>query len=442
MSGRHLRWLYSELPKLIESGVLNEEEVERLRAHYASSKRTSMTQVAIVLCSVLGACLIGSGVILLLASNWDDLSRSVRTFISIAPLAAAQGLVGWALFRKNDSTAWREGSGALLTMAIGSSIALIGQTYHIPGNLASFLFTWLLLGLPALYLLRSTLIACFYMIGATIWVFEIQSRWGHALWYGPLLAGVLPFLWLALKNNPRRGGMLLLGWVFCLNLVITLGIVLERNMPGLWIVAYSGMFAVFALVGRTWYRETPGQPFSIVGATGTVIICIVFTFDDVWDRIGYRYYRYGYEYHEIAAYQDYLIVLGILSALTALCVYKVRRSDFSSLSWMGSPVLALLFFAGLSVTDTNELSVVAAGAFNLYLFALGVYTISSGLRREQLGVINGGMAILSLLFIVRFFDSDLGFVVRGIAFILIGSGFLTANLFMARKFRESEGESS
>ena len=93
-------------------------------------------------------------------------------------------------------------------------------------------------------------------------------------WYGPLLAGVLPFLWLALKNSPTRPSTLFLGWVFCLNLVVALGIVLERNMPGLWIVAYSGMFALFSLVGRTRYREIPGQPYSIVGAVGTVFICI------------------------------------------------------------------------------------------------------------------------------------------------------------------------
>jgi len=442
MAGRHLRWLYSEFPGLIESGVLDEESVSQLKGHYGEVKATSSTQVAIVLCSVLGASLVGSGVILLLASNWEEVSRPVRTFISIAPLVIAQGLAGWALFKKSDSLAWREGSGALLTMAIGSSIALIGQTYHIPGNLASFLFTWMLLGLPAIYLLRSTMMAVFYMVGATSWVISIQSQWGHALWYGPLLAGVLPFLWLALKNNPKRTGTLFLGWVFCLNLIVALGIVLERNMPGLWIVAYSGMFALFSLVGRTWYRETPGQPFSIVGAVGTLFICIVFTFDNVWDRIGYRYYRYGYEYHEIAAYQDYLIVLGILSALTAVSVYLIRRGDFGALSWVGSPILALVFFAGLSMADTNELSIVAAGAFNLYLLVLGIYTISSGVRGGELGVTNGGMGILALLFFVRFFDSDLDFMIRGVAFILIGSGFLAANLFMARRFREREGDMS
>lgn len=442
MSDKNIRWLYGELPKLVESGILREEDAAGLRAHYALSKRPSMARVAIVLCSVLGACLIGSGVILLLAHNWEEMSRSVRTIFSIAPLLIGQGLAGFSLFRKTDSMAWREGSGAFLAMGIGSSIALIGQTYHIPGNLASFLFIWLLLGLPGLYLLRSTMMAVFYLIGSTAWVIEIQNQWGHALWYGPMLLGVLPYFWWLLKTGATRPRTLLLGWVFCLNLCVVLGLVLERNMPGLWIVAYSGLFAMFCLVGRTWYQGIPGQPFSVVGVVGTVILGIVFTFNDVWEDIGYRYYRYGYQYHELAAYQDYLLVVSILAGVVALFVYRLRKGDIGAVSWVASPILALAFFWAVSVFDREGVAEVAAVVFNIYLFVLGAYTMIAGVRGGQLGVTNGGMGILALLFTVRFFDSDLGFVIRGIAFILIGSGFLAGNLIMSRRFQREEGESA
>jgi hypothetical protein len=43
------------------------------------------------------------------------------------------------------------------------------------------------------------------------------------------------------------------------------------------------------------------------------------------------------------------------------------------------------------------------------------------------------MLILTAVLVARFFDSDLGFVARGVAFILIGVGFLSANLVMVRK---------
>jgi hypothetical protein len=54
-------------------------------------------------------------------------------------------------------------------------------------------------------------------------------------------------------------------------------------------------------------------------------------------------------------------------------------------------------------------------------------------RSHGLGVMNAGMTILSALILCRFFDADIGFVARGVAFIVIGAGFLLANLMMLRK---------
>jgi len=41
--------------------------------------------------------------------------------------------------------------------------------------------------------------------------------------------------------------------------------------------------------------------------------------------------------------------------------------------------------------------------------------------------------MLAALIILRFFDSDLGFVVRGLAFITVGIGFLVTNVVLIRR---------
>jgi hypothetical protein len=41
--------------------------------------------------------------------------------------------------------------------------------------------------------------------------------------------------------------------------------------------------------------------------------------------------------------------------------------------------------------------------------------------------------VLSALIIVRFFDSQLDFIVRGIAFVTIGIGFLITNLLLIKR---------
>jgi hypothetical protein len=51
---------------------------------------------------------------------------------------------------------------------------------------------------------------------------------------------------------------------------------------------------------------------------------------------------------------------------------------------------------------------------------------------------NLGLAVLSLTILMRFFDTDLSFVLRGLVFIAIGAGFLYMNLRLVRQ-RQRDG---
>jgi hypothetical protein len=79
-------------------------------------------------------------------------------------------------------------------------------------------------------------------------------------------------------------------------------------------------------------------------------------------------------------------------------------------------------------------------AFTLLLFIVGIVTIAVGVRRQSLGTVNLGMVVVALLVVVRFFDSEFGFIFKGFAFILVGLGFLVANIVLSRSLRASEGE--
>src|ERR1039457_731141 len=174
MNQKYIRWLLEEMPTLINDGILPPEVAERLRQHYGNEERGRGMHWAVVLFSVLGAVLIGGGIILLLAHNWDQLSRSVRTVLSFAPLVCAQVLGAWVIWKRRDRTGWREGAGTLLTLAIGSTIALIGQTYNIAGDFGSFMLTWSLLALPVVYLLDASVPAVLYLAGSLAWVADVR----------------------------------------------------------------------------------------------------------------------------------------------------------------------------------------------------------------------------------------------------------------------------
>jgi len=249
MGNRGVRGLYGELPALVNQGVITEETASRLRTHYGEPRQISVARIGVILCGVLGATLIGAGIILLLAHNWEELSRPVRAAISFIPLLAGQFIVGYVLRRRKDSVAWREGSAVFLTLAVGASIGLISQTYNVSGDLAAFLFFWLVLSMPLIYLLRASSVAVLAMAGIVTWAGVRQYEGGQTLLFWVFVVVLLPHIYGAYRDHPGGPRATLLAWALCLMMTAATGVVLEKNLPGWWIIVYGALFSAFYLTG-------------------------------------------------------------------------------------------------------------------------------------------------------------------------------------------------
>lgn len=432
MSKRAIRWLYGQLPLLVESGVLDSPAAERMREHYGELPSQGR-RLAVTLFSIFGALCIGGGVVLLLAHNWTDLSRAARTVVALAPLFVTQAMGAWVLATGRRSTGWREGTGIVQTLSIGAAIALVGQTYHIPGDLGSFLLTWCLLGLPIVYLLGATTPALLYLVGITCWSGYNQSLGGHAILFWALFAAVLPHFRIAARVGRYAARPVLLGWALSLCLCVAVGITMEKVLPGLWMIVYAALFAVLYLAGKRWFGEAPHagrRPFHLVGAGGIAMLAWLLTFEFPWEELGWEYYRSSYRFHAAAAWMDYLLAAALPVAAVALLVSAVRRRGAWTLLYGVMPVLVIVAYG---LTGLSDNGVPAQVLMNGYLLVLGVGTLAAGVRSMHIGVVNGGMAVLALLIVTRFFDSNLGFVLRGLVFIAVGTGFLAANVVMVRK---------
>jgi len=425
-----IAWLYRELPALERADILSHDTVEKLKAYYGPVTVRSRRIVALMLLSILGASSIGLGILLLLAHNWEELPRSARTVLSFVPLLAGQALAGWTLLRRSDSLAWREGSGMFLALAVGASISLISQTYHIGGDVSAFLLTWLVLGGPLIYFLNSSAVALLYIAGLTGWAGAIQFEGGHALLFWPLAAFLAPHLWHAYKDDPEGPRVHVLAWGICAALPIAAGLVLERSMPGLWIVVYSALFCLLLLGSRTLFGDFPLNAFRVSGFVGCVVLTLILTYKDVWNDIGWEHYRAGGGYHAWAAWQDYLLAMALLTGVVVLVMRGVERKDgFAAVSG-GLPLLATI---GFTASALNVPASAMMAAFNVYMLLFGAVVLLTGLKRNELLTVNAGMAVFSLLIIARFFDAGISFTLRGILFILLGLAFLGANLALARR---------
>ncbi len=431
MDKRPIRWLYQELPTLVSSGIVPAEVAERIRKHYGEpDAEESGRHWLITLFAIIGAALIGGGIILLLAHNWEELSRPVRAMISLAPLIAAQALGAWVLWTGNESTARREGVGTFLTLAIGSSIALIAQTYNLGGTFPDFMFTWTLLALPVAYLLRATLPALLYLVGVTIWSGSVMDEGAKSLWFWPLVGLALPYLWMTARENRYHPRPLLVCWVLSIVGAIGAGFGAHRQLNEFswWTVLFGGLFAAWWLIGSRWYGEATSvwqRPFQIVGGLGLWVLSLVLTFADPWKEITQHVWWGGWHHNSA----EWAVALAWPVAAVALWVAAWRRHETSELLLGAMPVLAVIGHA----MAVHDMELAAAVLFNVYVLVVAVALIASGAKSQRLGIINAGMLLLSALILCRFFDADLGFVARGIAFILIGTGFLITNLVLLRR---------
>jgi uncharacterized membrane protein len=434
------RWLQRELPALVAGGVLDQAAADRLRQHFeADAGAGTGRKVAVVVFGGLGALLIGGGLLLLLAHNWDDLTRTMRASLTVGVLLAAQALAGWALLARRGSAAWGEGTAAFLSVAVGTSIALVSQTYHIPGDFPTFLLAWCLLALPLAFLFDS------HGTAAIVWLLALlracQVAWsqpGDAWFWLLAAAGGLHFV-LAARRSERDRRLPLLAGVASAALVL-------GGLPFVDVGPVTRVLYLGGLLGFLYAAGTPGTgreatgwmtTLRVVAVAAIANLALVATYEFPWEGATWppRFM------HVPGMLPDVLLPIGLGVAVgmalgtigLVRALRLLRESRWDEALPAGALVPALL---GASAALAGH-PVAAQALFNVYLAALGLTTLARGLGEARLGVTNLGLILLAALGLARFFDADLSFVARGVGFILVGLLFLGVNVHLVRKREEA-----
>jgi hypothetical protein len=423
-------WLRGELPKLVAAGVLAPEAAEALRRHYAVEDTGLGRRLALALLSVLGALLVGGGILLLLAHNWDELSRGARAGLLLMILVSAQGLAGFALLRRWASIPWREAAGALQVGAVAAAIALVAQTYHVPGDLVGYYRTVLLLTLPLVYLLDAAAVSVLTWAGlvamATTWSWRGDPE--VLAWWALAAAGV-PFLVLLARRE---------GDTWRSALTIVLGVVAlfaggtinagRSDWDGLWALYGLALLAIAHALGSSGAGEAWRRRLRAPAYIGLVVLGLMLTFDWPWQAI-----ESGLPAKAdtgVWATAAVALVLGTWATLQAVHLLRLREIHLgvTSLAWVVGALAYVLALAYL-----------APGArllFDVWLAAVGITGLIEGWQSGRIVRANAGLLALAGLAVARFFDADVSFLVRGLAFITVGVGFLLTNLLLIRRGRE------
>jgi uncharacterized membrane protein len=434
-----IRWLRAELPPLVASGVLSAEAAEALEKHYAAQSPEEPRHTGFILSAILGSLLVGGGIILLVAHNWDFLSRPIRCGIAFAPLVLSQALAVFVLLRRNASAPWRESAAILNVAAIGTAIALVSQTYQIQGDFARFILVWMLLAIPVVYLFQTSTGLSAYFIGAMVWV--LSSKTGdffgtkpNDLWVWPLLFLGLPTFIALLRQNRKGYGTLLAATSLVLAAAFALGQTDEIGARSFWRCSFAAFWTVVYLVGVGFFKDwrpRRAHPFVLIGWIAILSLAIFLSFQDTWRAHLWQSAVDAVPRHFPDALAAGIQIAWVLAALLlgAWTVWKEYGTGLNLAPATFAPVVLVAW--GLAKQTKNPLA--PSLLLNFFGLALGIFTLLRGVRAGRIYEANLGMLIIAALAIARFFDSDFEFVVRGIAFIIIGLGFLATNLVVFKR---------
>lgn len=420
--------MLKHLNELVSENIITKEVAKNIEEYY-NTKKSDTTNKLFIVFGILGAILVGLGIILILAHNWDDLSRFVKTIIAFIPLIIGQIIGGFVLLKKNNNVAWRESAAAFIFFAVGASISLVSQIYNIPGDINSFILTWMLLCLPLVYLLKSSITSLLYIAGITYFACN-SSYWTYSneesYEYWLLLLLIIPHYFLIFKNTPKSNFLIFHNWFIPLSLIITLG-TLSHNYEKLMYLAYMSLFGLYLIIGESDYLKSNklrNNSYKVLGSVGTLITLLILSFHEFWGKLQ----KVEFEFLQI---EHFIEIATIVIITCAAIVVFFKQKTYQSIK--NSSLIEYVFLLFIPIFLIGFYSNLSVILINILIFIIGILTIKKGSNQNHLGILNFGLVLITVLVICRFFDTDLSFVLRGLLFVGIGIGFFIANYLMLKK---------
>ena len=257
------------LARWTEAGLVDAPTADRIRAFEAAHAGSNRLRWPILIALAFGALMIGGGVLLFVAANWDALSPAARfaLVLLLVSMFHVAGALTAARFRGMS-----EALHAIGTVSLGAGIALSGQIFNLDEHWPGGIMLWAAGAGLGWALLRHTTQMALFAILTPAW---LASEWIAANEGSPVLRGTgdvpaigvlllaLAYLTAAGRGRPSRSRRALM-WIGAIALPIAalLLAVIESgrrydSTPHLdatgvtgWIVAFAGPLLVAAALRR------------------------------------------------------------------------------------------------------------------------------------------------------------------------------------------------
>jgi hypothetical protein len=292
----------------------------------------------------------------------------------------------------------------------------------------------MLLIAPMIYLLNSSSVSLAFLFGMMSYSFSIRFdvsfQWGEQLYWLLLLIPMPRYIRL-LKSYQEAPLFVLHHWAIPAVLTLTIGTI-SHNLGVLLPPIYFTLFGIFYLIGNLPYFNRSGTElngYRVVGVGGAIVTLVFMSFKSNWEKLLEKHFETGL----LLKSPEFLVIL-LLVALALFLVYReIRTRGFS---WLKPMEYSWLLF--LPIFVLGSFSTMAVILVNLLVLGVGIWLIREGTRISNLGFLNAGMLVITSLLICRSFDIDLSLVVKGLLFVVVGTGFFAANWWILKKRKEHE----
>ena len=385
--------LEPDLAEWEKEGLVRPDQAEALRARYGllqgETPRTLRRSRIIQVIGLLGAVLVGVGVILVVGANWQAVPPWLRIALLLAATAACYELGYRVAYRSARHPNIGVALLLLGSLLWGASIFLIAQTYQLGGG-----------------------------------------EGGEAKGVGYWFLGVLPLSYV-LRSQPHLALALALGCVW-LGLVMQLGFATLAPLTYFTTYLAVGIFVYgLGLAHRQWEA---GKRFAPTYQWLGLLL--------IFGPLYLLSFRYAW-WVDAAGGQAALLVPGTALAVAALQVVALllfrKRMDRAGLAEAGA-LLGLFLLGLLLIGVLARPSAVGLGSsyaelpsqwlfsglLNVVLLVCEVALISLGWARGQPGLASFGMFAFFVQVVTRYFDLFGTMLTSGVLFI--GAGLLLVGL--------------
>lgn len=437
--GKFEQRILKKLDEWAAEGLITVEQAEAIRAREPAPK--SSPPWGILIFAGFGAVVLGLGVILMFAYNWDDMHKFAKLAVVFGALLGAHG-TGMILRRKNHPEGFSDSAFLTGTMLFGAGIWLVAQIYHISAHYPNAFIVWAVGALMLAWILPSISHGLLASILISIWACcEAVSYDNHTV-VAPLLI-VAGTGWLAWR---LRSPVLLAGVSvsFVVTTVVGLAFDWECAMPLL-------LCAALLLASVSWitrdHRDFPSAS-RVLGVIGTILylpLLFILTFDDAVDDTLPDFYRF-HGYPSLSEWLPAVLLIVAAFGFTGVASYRAAAEKRLITPEFRNQVLAPLFIATTYLIawgtimpnasqffDKQAVSIVICIIANVIFIYHMVASLWTGCRDIVLRRVVVGSLMLAVWIFARFADLFDSLLARGAMFIVMGAALFAVAVIYHRK---------